>query len=55
MALVVITLQDEDETVDVKFLFEPMVKDSENTSAQVLAARMLGVVSDALGGEDPDE
>lgn len=29
MALVVITLQDTSDTVDIKFLFEPMLKDAD--------------------------
>ena len=41
MALVVITLQDEGEgdeaSVDVKFLFEPLIKDDSNTPAQMMA------------------
>ena len=54
MALVVITLQDEDDgDVDCKFLFEPVVKDGENTPAQLLAGRMLSAVSDVIKALEP--
>ena len=53
MALVVITLQDEDDgLVDCKFLFEPSVKDGENTPAQHYAARLLAAMGDADKDED---
>lgn len=52
MALVVITLQDEDDSVDCKFLFEPLVKDGENTPAQGMAARMLSAISDSITEDD---
>lgn len=48
MALVVITLQDEDDTVDCKFLFEPLLKDGDETPAQKLAGRMLESVTDTI-------
>jgi hypothetical protein len=44
MALAVITIQDVNDSIDVQFLFEPPVKDTGNTPAQLLAARMLDAV-----------
>jgi hypothetical protein len=53
MALVVITLQDEDAgTVDCKFLFEPEMKDGKETPAQQMTGRMFSVVQHAIGTDE---
>lgn len=54
MALVVITLQDEDDgRVDCKFLFEPLLKDRESTPAQMMAGRVLEALKpDAFPADD---